>query len=315
MMSILTALARHIAEKARLHRHCVGLSNNTQHRRWPMGNRSACRLAIVVTAAVAAFAIDVTGQSGAATPAPDPSPRPAGILAGQVVDAVTGRPVAGVSLSCGGGPNATFSYSMGLSGQPVLGGPGRLRSPTGAPRQVLSDSAGRFVFRDLPKGNYVVRAPSAPGYLVGGYGQNRPYGPVQPITLSADDSKIGDLTIRLWRTSAIGGTVVDETGEPLVGLGVIALRRTMANGMARLTSAMTASTDDRGVYRMPTLGPGDYLVAVTASLTTIPTSTADAYAQAMSSGGSFVNSEIYRSMMSSGMQVPSNGGYRVVISS
>jgi hypothetical protein len=167
------------------------------------------------------------------------------------------------------------------------------------------------VFRDSPKGNYVVRAPSAPGYLVGGYGQNRPYGPVQPITLSADDSKIGDLTIRLWKTSAIGDTVVDETGEPLVGLSVTALRRTLANGMVRLASATTASTDDRGVYRMPTLGPGDYLVAVTASLTTIPTSTADAFAQAMNSGGSFVNSEIYRSMMSSGMPLPSSGGYRV----
>ena len=250
-----------------------------------MGNRSACRLAIVVTAAVAAFAIDVTGQSGAATPAPDPSPRPAGILAGQVVDAVTGRPVAGVSLSCGGGPNGDvllFNGSLAVNRCSAVRGdcshrPGlRARFCPTAP----ADSC----FATCQKGTTSFVRRRRLGISWAATGRIDRTARFNPSRYRRTTAKLATSRFGCGRTSAIGGTVVDETGEPLVGLGVIALRRTMANGMARLTSAMTANTDDRGAYRMPTLGPGDYLVAVTASLTTIPTSTADAYAQAMSSG-------------------------------
>jgi Carboxypeptidase regulatory-like domain len=289
-----------------------------------MRNRSRARLAFVAALAVSAFAV-AAGQglppppppppppTGIGVPAPDPSVSSApgtGLLAGRVVDAVTGRPVAGVSISVGGGVGATFSYSMGPMGQPQIGGPGRPQSAGGAPRQVLTDSEGRFVFYNLPKGNYVLRTTSPATYLNGGYGQNRPSGPVQPITLATDDTRIGDLTIRIWKTGVISGTVTDEVGEPVVGIGVSAFRRTAVNTQFRHTQVGSAQTDDRGAYRFSGLGPGDYVIGVSSIQMTMSVATVEAFAQAISSGNPLANSEVYRSLMSSGM-FPSTNGYRI----
>jgi protocatechuate 3,4-dioxygenase beta subunit len=291
-----------------------------------MRNRSRGRVAFVAALAVAAFGIAAAGQglppppppppppTGTGFGAPDPSASSpsvgTGLLAGRVVDAVTGRPVTGVSISVGGGVGATFSYSMGPMGQPQIGGPGRPQSSGGAPRQVLTDSDGRFVFYSLSKGNYVLRTTSPAAYLNGGYGQNRPSGPVQPIALATDDTRIGDLTIRIWKTGVISGTVTDEIGEPVVGIGVSAFRRTAANGQFRHSQVNSAQTDDRGAYRFAGLGPGDYVIGVSSIQTTMPVSTAEAYAQAISSGNGIANSEVYRSLSNSGV-FPNTNGYRI----
>jgi protocatechuate 3,4-dioxygenase beta subunit len=195
-------------------------------------------------------------------------------------------------------------------GQPQLGGPGRPQSAGGAPRQVLTDSDGRFVFYNLPKGNYVLRTTSPATYLAGGYGQNRPSGPVQPITLATDDTKIGDLTIRIWKTAVISGTVTDEIGEPVVGISVSAFRRTAANGQSATPQWNSAQTDDRGAYRFAGLGPYDYVIGVSSVQTTMPVSTVEAWAQAMNSGNGPANSEVYRSLSSSGV-FPNSNGYRI----
>jgi hypothetical protein len=68
--------------------------------------------------------------------------------------------------------------------------------------------------------------------------------------------------------------VLDEAGEPVVGVEVRALRRTFVSGRPRLASAAaaTGTTDDRGVYRLTTLTPGDYVVVVPSTQTTFPVS-------------------------------------------
>src|SRR6185295_7450139 len=67
------------------------------------------------------------------------------------------------------------------------------------------------------------------------------------------------------------GTVVDEIGEPAIGVEVRALRRVFASGRARYqASGATGTTDDRGTFRMPSLQPGDYIVVVPSTSASIP---------------------------------------------
>jgi hypothetical protein len=273
-----------------------------------MATRSQTRFAVVFASAVLTFVAHAIGQTPPVAQARPP--QGTGLVMGQVVDAITGKPVAGVTVSIGGGPNATFAYSMGPGGEQIAQGPGRPAAPPGAPRLVLTDGEGRFVFHDLLKGNYVVRT-TMTGYVWGGYGQHRPNGPVQPLTLASDDSKIGDLTIRIFKTGVLTGMVLDEAGEPMVGAQVHALRRTLVNGGVRLLSIRNEMTDDHGVYRLATLDPSDYIVAVISSVMVVPGSTATAFEQALGSGSSLSTSEVYRQLTSSGLQIPVSIGYRV----
>jgi hypothetical protein len=170
-----------------------------------------------------------------------------GLIVGQVIDATSGRPIAGAIVSV-----------IGAAPRPSPDG------RTASFPRVLSTSAGRFLFRELPRGTFSITATKA-GYVDGASGRRRPGGPSQPITL-AEGERIGDLVIRMWKDAAIAGSVVDEMGEPVVGVQVRAFRREFAGGRPRFVTGgarvqPSAITDDRGMYRLGTLVPGDYVVA------------------------------------------------------
>src|SRR6476619_4209527 len=78
-----------------------------------------------------------------------------GLIVGQVVDAGSGRPVAGAIVT-------------------ILGS-GGARSPADTV-SVLSTSDGRFFFRDLPPGTFAITATKM-GYVDGASGRRRPLGP------------------------------------------------------------------------------------------------------------------------------------------
>ena len=127
------------------------------------------------------------------------------------------------------------------------------------PRTVVSTADGRYVFRDLSAGRYTIGA-SKPGYIAGGFGTRRPGAPRQLLVL-ADGQKLNASPISLWRHAALSGLVVDDGGEPVVGATVRALRRTPPRGR-EFGGEWSATTDDRGFYRIARLPPGDYLVLV-----------------------------------------------------
>jgi hypothetical protein len=83
------------------------------------------------------------------------------------------------------------------------------------------------------------------------------------VTL-ADGQRVGNVVVRMWRPGAISGTVVDEAGEALVNVRVRAFRQTSGSGRSRFLGAATATTDDRGEYRLSGLLPGEYIVLVPA---------------------------------------------------
>lgn len=179
-----------------------------------------------------------------------------GLIVGQVVDGVSGRPVANAIVSISGLPNVR-----------IVREPGRVLTASAGPARGLTGSDGRFVFRDLPSGSFGIGA-SKMGYSDGAYGRRRPGGPSQQLLL-ADGERVGDVVVRMWKQAAITGRVVDEAGEPLVAISVRAFRR---QGFVdrRLTMTRSAVTDDRGIYRLALLDPGEYVVGVASRNATVP---------------------------------------------
>jgi protocatechuate 3,4-dioxygenase beta subunit len=181
-------------------------------------------------------------------PAP---PRGTGVLLGRVIESSSNRPVAGAVVT------------------PRLGAT--------ALEPVLTDAQGRFVLRDLATGELTLSA-AKPGYVNGKYGKHLPDTGLdvntdfQTIDL-ADDARMTDVVIALWKHASIAGRVTDERDDPIVGITVRALRASYTGGRRRFETSgpsATALTDDRGMYRFSGLIPGEYVVVVPIVSTTWP---------------------------------------------
>ncbi len=126
-----------------------------------------------------------------------------GTIEGQVVDAATGAPVRKAVVGLWHEvPPSKNDYS-----------------------QIEADALGRFVLSDLTPGTYRVNA-----YANGFIDRDG-----DPFELD-DGQKMSGITIRLTRSSAISGTVVDEDGDPLVGFGIQLYRATYASGSEALST-------------------------------------------------------------------------------
>jgi hypothetical protein len=176
-----------------------------------------------------------------------------GAISGVVVDAVTGRPLAGASVALG-----------------------RLDVQRPAPRMV-TDSKGRFIFHNLPpSAEYFLDARTF-GYANTRYGWAGPDGSsaisaIRRIPV-ADGQWVSTIKIPLWRYGAISGRVVDERGEPVVGVVVRAFGFNNIAGQAQLVGGALATTDDRGIYRLSGVKPGRYVVSVLSVQSTVLSTT------------------------------------------
>ena len=208
-------------------------------------------------------------MASSATQAQNPGPR-TGFILGRTIDAGTGQPVAGavVTISI---PNAATG---GGGGRGQTAGSPTFADPAAFPQRAITNSAGYFLFRELPAGRFSI-ATNAMGYLNGGYLQNKPNGVVRPMDLG-EGEKRADVQIKLWKYGAISGTVLDEAGEPAVGATVRLMRRG-GMGSRLLTSAGTELTDDRGAYRFGNLLPGDYVAGFIPTPSAMPATLADSY--------------------------------------
>ncbi len=173
------------------------------------------------------------GMSASPQQGPPPPTAPAtGFIAGQIVEQPSGRGVAG----------ATVTLAI------VSGGRGG-----GAQRPVITDSQGRFYFANLAAGAYVF------GTAKSGYSAV-PSAVAVRTTPLATGERITDVKINLVKLGAISGTLRDDAGDPVAGMTVGALRRSINNGRPTMTSVGGARSDDRGAYRISGLQPGDYVV-------------------------------------------------------
>jgi hypothetical protein len=141
----------------------------------------------------------------------------------------------------------------------------------GAIPRTLSDALGRFVVRGVPAGSYTLGV-SRIGYFPEGYaGGGR-------IRLKPGQW-FSDANVSLEAHSELSGSVVDESGVPVIGAWLVAMPQVAVAGVPYTTCGLTAQSDDLGQYRIGALGPGDYLVRGTIRPAGLP-------AQPLTSNGS-----------------------------
>jgi len=209
--------------------------------------------------AAATVALSATLAVHAQLPPALPLPKGTNVLVGRVVDMSAETPI--------GGAIVTLTGHFDDAGKPLPGIPQfSPRQPTET-KSIMTASDGYFVFRDLPAGNYTITA--------GTFGYTRGSSAFQVIEIR-DNDKSAPVAVRLWRHAAIGGRVVDDRGEPVVGIQVDAMRTIGSGGSVSLSSVGTGVTDDRGIYRIASLVPADYIVGVLSTTTTLLASTAGA---------------------------------------
>jgi Carboxypeptidase regulatory-like domain len=209
------------------------------------------RFARLVFSAASAFLL----SSGMHAERARQEPVAGGFILGQALDATTRRGVPGALISLSGGQ--------------------------GVPRQALTTFDGQYVFTGLPSGTYHMTAAKT-GYVAGGHGMRRPNGSVQPLALG-EGERVADAIVLMWKDAVISGTVIDEAGEPIVGLQVQAVARGILFGNSALALSSSDVTDDRGAYRIANLVPGDYIVCARNTHVSVPLSSVEAYRRSVAS--------------------------------
>jgi hypothetical protein len=194
-------------------------------------------LCLVVLLSIAVATAD--GRQGAGTRDPGSAPPPAaasGVIGGVVTAADTGRPLRRVQISLANGQtNRTVAVAV-------------------------TDLQGRFRLERLPAGAFTLRATRG-DYLEVVYGQQKPGSgrPGTPIQLAAGQ-RIEDVALQMPRGGVIWGTVVDEVGDPAPNVQMRALKFVWRDGNRELSQTGFATSDDRGVYRIFKLPPGEYVI-------------------------------------------------------
>jgi hypothetical protein len=203
--------------------------------------RMRARLVISVSGAVLAITLPSAGQA----PAPMTG---TSAISGAVRTAATGQAIPAAVVTIQGGSGIVLQR--------------------GNQRQ-LTDAQGRFVFRDLPAGRGFRVLVARNGFMDSEFGQSVAFGPAGRIDLT-EGQWFNRADVLMWKAGAIAGRVVDDNGDPAVGVFVRVLAQQMIAGQMRLIAGAVTTTDDRGDYRISGLLPSRYLVAVPSPQATVP---------------------------------------------
>lgn len=158
-----------------------------------------------------------------------PGEQHAAVIRGTVIEHSSGKPLARTQV--------TLAPVPGTSG------------PT---QSIRTNTWGTFEFSALPAGSYILSA-SRLGFPPVQYGQKNWRAAGMPVPVAEDQSTF--VTVRMPRYGGIVGMVVDENDVGLPEHEVVAYRNTRP---PRLVGRAVA--DDRGIFRIPGLDPGRYLV-------------------------------------------------------
>lgn len=162
---------------------------------------------------------------------------------------------------------ASISGRVTLSGKParkikVTLVPGPYGDPETPGRQsVVADDEGRYEFKNLKAGRYGLVAAS---YIYVSQEEGLKAQPFKICTVKTDEKLTGQ-DIRLVRGGVITGRVTDADGKPLI-LERVCLNNIAPSGQRQAFRPMgneeMFTTDDRGIYRLFGLLPGNYTVSV-----------------------------------------------------
>lgn len=124
---------------------------------------------------------------------------------------------------------------------------------------VDTDEKGSFALRDVEPGNYSLMA-SRDGYLTSSACQMGAVRLPRDFAIGAKES-IAGLTFRLRPFGIMAGRVAYDDGEPAMNIRVEAYREYRNHLRHGYLLAASATSNDRGEYRMFGLPPGSYVIA------------------------------------------------------
>ena len=184
--------------------------------------------------------------------APGPTSPSVTSISGRVLDGVTGAPVSGAVVRIGGtGLYDTIDdVVINIEDLDRTLWERKLRT------EVRTDRFGRFAFTDLPPGSYGIVA-RMDGWSPGRYGATASDDRGQSLDVSAGQRATA--TIAMWKEPWIGGSVVDDRGEPVERAEVQVLKWRSLAGRPMLTPVARLTTNDRGEYGGG-VPPGEYIV-------------------------------------------------------
>jgi hypothetical protein len=138
-----------------------------------------------------------------------------------------------------------------VDGTPIRSALVQLNGPTKV--SALTGNDGGFVFSKLAAGDFVVSA-RKPGYFASEIGE--PLGAVEArVQVNA---RTQELSLPLIPEGILYGKIVDEKGEPIEGLEVLAKPKYGRAAPGNAGFEHTATTNENGEYRMAELQPGSY---------------------------------------------------------
>jgi Carboxypeptidase regulatory-like domain len=173
-------------------------------------------------------------QTGAQTPA-ETSATPTKI-AGTVVSAMTGTPLAQTRVSIADTKNRAKLVWM------------------------ITNESGRFEFDHIPAGKYSLVGAKR-GFLTTAYEQHEQF---STAIVTGREFDTTQLVLRLTPMASIEGKVVDEAGDPVRQGQVTLYRENKEMGFGRIARVNFGSTNDLGTFEFASLAPGRYYVAVSA---------------------------------------------------
>ncbi len=125
-------------------------------------------------------------------------------------------------------------------------------------RTTITDDTGGFIVAGLPAGRFLVTATKA-AHLPAAFGAHQPGRLGVAIQLAVGEHRT-DVTMIMAKAAVIAGVVRSADGTPAPNIEVGVFRIPAAGENVHLAPAGSATTDDRGAYRIYDLSPGEYVV-------------------------------------------------------
>ena len=129
----------------------------------------------------------------------------------------------------------------------------------GFSHEAVTDGSGYYRIDNVEPGDGYIPSASCQGFepSAGARGVAKPVS-VQP------QQDVKDVVVQLSPHASISGKVMDRDGDPLENANVTAMGYSYNGGVKMLRVFQSASTDDRGQYRIADLQRGTYYISVTA---------------------------------------------------
>jgi Carboxypeptidase regulatory-like domain len=121
-------------------------------------------------------------------------------------------------------------------------------------KSVRADGLGHFKFKDLDPGTYQLSASRQNFFL------DVRHKALQPRLAVVAGELRKDIVLRLLPAAVVTGQVVDDDSDPMQHVQVKLLARTHRAGRMVLDTVGIGLTDDRGIYRIYDVRPGNYYV-------------------------------------------------------